>query len=38
MGHYMSRGTPRRAAGYALRLTMPVVTHDHGAPAHARLD
>ena len=38
MGHYMSRGAPRRVADHALRLTMSVVAHDHRAPAHARLD
>src|SRR5215813_2258118 len=30
MGHRVSRGAPRRAAGHTLRLTMSVVTHDHG--------
>src|SRR5215813_35250 len=38
MGHRVSRSAPRRAAGHALRLTLSVVTHDHGTPAQARLD
>ena len=38
LGPRVSRGALRTAAGDALRLPMPVVTHDHVTPAQARLD
>jgi len=38
MGHRVSRGAPRTAAGHPLRLTMLVVAHDHRTPVIARLD